>query len=63
MEAISEVQPIKLSGNAEVQPSQNGKVRLVEPNLEGPKEGATQMSFKVCGSSIIYVLGQNVRGC
>ena len=50
---ISGLQPSELSGSIEVQPSQRNRVRLVEPNLGGPKEGAAQVSLKVGRSRVV----------
>ena len=40
------------SGSVEVQPSQNGRIKLVETNMGGPKERATQVNLKG-GSSVV----------
>ena len=53
MKTILKLQPRQLSGNVEVQPSQKNRVKLMEHNLERPKRGATQVSLKIGGSSVV----------
>ena len=53
MESNLGLQPSQLSGSIDVQPSQKNRVRLVEPNLGGPKEGAAQVSLKVGRSRVV----------